>query len=39
MPICEKGSECLPVEDDGSEQFDSLYKSLQEGHTIRRSEG
>ena len=39
MPICEKGSECLPVEDDGSEQFDSLYNSLQEGHTIRRSEG
>jgi hypothetical protein len=29
MPICEKGSECVPVEDDGSRAFAKIYDAVQ----------
>ncbi|MEM7131324.1 MAG: mandelate racemase/muconate lactonizing enzyme family protein [Chloroflexota bacterium] len=36
QPICEKGSTCDPVADDGSRDFDELYQSTQNGRVVRR---
>ena len=38
MPVCESGSECLPVEDDGSREFAQIYEAVQDGGTFRRIE-
>ena len=38
MPVCEAGSECVPVADDGSRGFAEIYKALQQEHTFRRME-
>ena len=38
MPICEPGSECVPVEDDGSRAFAQIYDAVQDGHTLRKIE-
>ena len=38
MPICESGSECLPVEDDGSREFAQIYEAVRDGGTLRRVE-
>ena len=39
MPISEAGSECVPVEDDGSKEFEKTWKAVQGGATLRRHEG
>jgi galactonate dehydratase len=38
MPVCEPGSECVPVEDDGSRAFAQIWDAVQDGHTLRRVE-
>ena len=38
MPVCESGSECLPVADDGSREFAEIYEAVQDGGTLRRVE-
>lgn len=38
MPISEAGSECMPVEDDGSKSFAAIYDAVQDGNTLRRVE-
>lgn len=39
MPISEAGSECVPVEDDGSKRFQQIWEAVQDGATLRRKEG
>ena len=39
MPVSEAGSECVPVEDDGSEEFEEIWQAVQDGRTLRRQEG
>jgi hypothetical protein len=39
MPISEAGSECVPVEDDGSKAFAKIWEAVQDGATLRRQEG
>jgi hypothetical protein len=38
MPICEEGSACVPVEDDGSKAFDRIWNAVQGGVTMRLRE-
>ena len=38
MPVSEAGSECVPVEDDGSKSFAAIYDAVQDGNTLRRVE-
>ncbi|MFT5377535.1 MAG: hypothetical protein ACI906_004375 [Candidatus Latescibacterota bacterium] len=38
MPICEAGSECVPVEDDDSRAFAAIFDAVQGGSTLRRVE-
>jgi len=38
MPVSEAGSECVPVEDDGSREFAAIYDAVQDGSTVRRLE-
>ena len=38
MPVCEAGSACLPVEDDGSKAFDKIWNAVQDGATMRLRE-
>ena len=39
MPVSEAGSECVPVEDDGSKEFEEIWQAVQGGRTLRRQEG
>ena len=39
MPISEAGSQCVPVEDDGSKGFAEIWKAVEGGGTLRRREG
>ncbi|MEE2833924.1 MAG: mandelate racemase/muconate lactonizing enzyme family protein [Candidatus Latescibacterota bacterium] len=39
MPISEAGSQCVPVEDDGSKAFAKIWDAVQGGATLRRHEG
>jgi len=39
MPISEAGSQCVPVEDDGSRTFAKIWEAVQDGATLRRHEG
>jgi L-alanine-DL-glutamate epimerase-like enolase superfamily enzyme len=39
MPISEAGSQCVPVEDDGSKAFEKIWEAVQDGATLRRNEG
>jgi L-alanine-DL-glutamate epimerase-like enolase superfamily enzyme len=39
MPISEAGSECVPVEDDGSKEFEEIWQAVQDGATLWRREG
>ena len=38
MPICESGSECVPVADDGTQAFAKIYDAVQDSQTLRRIE-
>ena len=38
MPVSEEGSECVPVEDDGSKEFEEIWQGVQDGRTLRRKE-
>jgi L-alanine-DL-glutamate epimerase-like enolase superfamily enzyme len=38
MPVCEAGSECVPVEDDGSQTFAAIFDAVQGGSTLRQIE-
>ena len=39
MPVCERGSVMLPVEDDGSKKFKEIWEAVKDGNTLRRYEG
>ena len=39
MPVSEAGSQCVPVEDDGSKAFAKIWEAVQDGATLRRREG
>ncbi len=39
MPVSEAGSQCVPVEDDGSKAFAKIWDAVQGGATLRRHEG
>jgi L-alanine-DL-glutamate epimerase-like enolase superfamily enzyme len=39
MPISEAGSQCVPVEDDGSKAFEKIWQAVRDGATLRRHEG
>jgi L-alanine-DL-glutamate epimerase-like enolase superfamily enzyme len=38
MPVCETGSNLVPVEDDGSKEFAAVYAATRDGSTLRRVE-
>ena len=38
MPVSEAGSGCVPVEDDGSKDFNRIWQAVQNGHTLIRHE-
>lgn len=38
QPVCESGAACVPVEDDGSQEFQTLWEAVQNGGTVRRFE-
>ena len=38
MPVCEAGARLEPVPDDGTEEFEELYRATRDGNTVRRVE-